>query len=237
MYQEGDLCFSFFLLYSGKLCSFTKSKESFIEPGVFFGESALLDLARRESTVKTCEPSMIWKISKQQYFNTIKASNSETYLRHIAFVNSVPLLRDLTPSQKENLTEELREAHFIDGQHIIEEGRQGDILYIISQGMVVCTRSRKEIRKMSVGEYFGEQALLYDVPRTATVTALGDVSVLRIGRDALSRALGGQLRNVIYKNSIRFAFDNNAKLRHLFKEEVDKVLTKVQIFSLKSEKY
>ena len=35
---------------------------------------------------------------------------------------------------------------------------------------------------MSSGEFFGEQALLYNTERTATVTSIGNTSLLSIGR-------------------------------------------------------
>jgi cGMP-dependent protein kinase len=43
---------------------------------------------------------------------------------------------------------------------------------------------------MHKGDFFGEQALLYNVPRTATITAVGDVKCVAISRENLNRVLG-----------------------------------------------
>jgi CRP-like cAMP-binding protein len=58
---------------------------------------------------------------------------------------------------------------------------------------------------MEKGQFFGEQTLLYDVPRTATVVAVGDVKCLSISRDMITEALGTNLGQIIYRNSIRIA--------------------------------
>jgi cGMP-dependent protein kinase len=45
---------------------------------------------------------------------------------------------------------------------IMKEGEDGDFFYIIKEGSVIVTQQQKEIRKMYRGEFFGEQALLYN---------------------------------------------------------------------------
>jgi cGMP-dependent protein kinase len=46
---------------------------------------------------------------------------------------------------------------------------------------------------MKVGEFFGERALIYDEPRSATINAFGPVTCLSLSRDSLILALGGNL--------------------------------------------
>jgi len=60
---------------------------------------------------------------------------------------------------------------FENGEAIIREGDAGDLFYLIKEGDVVASVEGKEIRRMGKGNFFGEQALLYDAGRTATVTA------------------------------------------------------------------
>lgn len=76
-------------------------------------------------------------------------------------------------------------------------------------------KADSEIRKMYPGEFFGEQALLYDSPRTASIYAASDLKCLAIAREELKRALGQQLQHIIYKNSIRIAFDRSSVLNSL----------------------
>lgn len=74
---------------------------------------------------------------------------------------------------------------FSRGQNIVNEGDPGDLLYIIKDGVVSCLKGDKEIRQMGKGDFFGEQALLYNSPRTATVRALSEVKCLSIKRSNL----------------------------------------------------
>lgn len=74
---------------------------------------------------------------------------------------------------------------------------------------------------MHPGDFFGEQALLYNSPRTASVTTMGEVKCLAIGRQRLKKVLGSQLQQVMYRNSIRMAFERNPEFS-LFADEMIK---------------
>ena len=89
----------------------------------------------------------------------------------------------------------------------MQEGDVGDLFYIIKEGRVMCTKEERELREMTKGDFFGEQALLYNCERTATIRAVTDVTCLSLDRATLASALGSQLQFVIYKNSIKIVFE------------------------------
>jgi len=66
------------------------------------------------------------------------------------------------------------------GRDILVEGEGTDGFFILVSGDVSVTRSGREIAVLGEGEAFGEMAYLTGGKRSATVTARGSVSVIRI---------------------------------------------------------
>ncbi|MBM3218935.1 MAG: cyclic nucleotide-binding domain-containing protein [Candidatus Rokubacteria bacterium] len=63
------------------------------------------------------------------------------------------------------------------GEAIVVEGAHTSDAFILEAGTVLVSRAGKTLRTLKPGEIFGEMALLTDQPRSATVTAVSDVTV------------------------------------------------------------
>jgi ATP-binding cassette subfamily B protein len=97
----------------------------------------------------------------------------------------VPLFADLPPETLAAVSSRLEMERFADGDTIIRQGDIGDKLYLIDRGQVEVlahdsTTDDHPLNTLHEGDYFGEIALLLDVPRTATVRALGAVQLLAL---------------------------------------------------------
>jgi MFS family permease len=71
----------------------------------------------------------------------------------------------------EYLAAHATERAFPAGQTIIVQGEHGDEVYVIVDGEVAVEVDGHEVNTLGPTDYFGEIALLYDTPRTATVRA------------------------------------------------------------------
>ncbi|MEY2441766.1 MAG: hypothetical protein QOJ46_1192 [bacterium] len=80
------------------------------------------------------------------------------------------------------------------GELILRAGDVGDHFYVIAEGAVE-VRAGTTIRHQHAGEYFGEIALLRDVPRTATVVATSDGLLYALAREDFLRAVTGHARS------------------------------------------
>ena len=88
----------------------------------------------------------------------------------------------------------LPRRQFEPGEQIIVEGDTGDAAFLITHGhcdvFKMIGDERRFIRRMSPGTVFGEMAVLTNAPRTASVEAVGHVTVQVLERDVLEQGLG-----------------------------------------------
>ena len=75
------------------------------------------------------------------------------------------------------------EIFFEAGQPIFEEGDIGDSLYLIVHGEVRIHSKGRTLAILKDKDCFGEMAILDHEPRSASVSALSDVSALRLSHD------------------------------------------------------
>ena len=74
--------------------------------------------------------------------------------------------------------------HVPAGAAVVRQGEPGDRFYVVVDGEVdVATTAGQPAPRSARAAYFGEIALLRDVPRTATVKARAETELLALDRD------------------------------------------------------
>ena len=112
--------------------------------------------------------------------------------RELAALRGVPFFLPLNGPALERLAAALIPVDASAGTAIITQGERGDRFYIITAGEVVVTVDGKPVRTLGAGQSFGEIALLRDIPRTASVLAVGPVELLALDRHHFVEAVTGQ---------------------------------------------
>ena len=109
--------------------------------------------------------------------------------RRLALLRGVPMFASLGPVPLEELAADLEPRRCTAGEKIIRQGDAGDLFYILDSGEVEVFEDGRRARREGPGGYFGEIALLRDVPRTATVVATTEVELVTLGRDRFLEAV------------------------------------------------
>jgi hypothetical protein len=114
---------------------------------------------------------------------------------------AIPLFSYLTDAERQKIAEFLSPVQIMQGEAIITEGENGDCMYLIQSGEVaiytslMTTETQQEgvhqeeqvhLASLKEGDFFGEQALITNEPRNATVVALTDMQLLRFSKPDLN---------------------------------------------------
>jgi MFS family permease len=114
----------------------------------------------------------------------------------LALLRTLPLFAPLPAPVLEHLARRLESVSFPAGTEIVREGDAGDRFYIVSSGRLEVSTAGGPLRSLGPGDWFGEIALLRDVPRTATVAAASDVTLFSLERDEFVGAVTGHPASV-----------------------------------------
>ena len=111
------------------------------------------------------------------------------------FLRRVPMLADLSRATLDDLALHLRLEQVSHDVDIVRQGEIGDKFYLIKSGAATVlelddTGREIELNVLRAMDYFGEIALLRDVPRVATVRARSDMQVFSLMRVDFQNILG-----------------------------------------------
>lgn len=111
--------------------------------------------------------------------------------RGLELLRKIPIFKPLPAPAVDQLASSLIPMSVPAGTEIIRQGEPGDRFYVIGSGEVDVLVDGQEQGTLGPGDYFGEIALLRDVPRTATVRARSDVELSALERDEFLSAVTG----------------------------------------------
>lgn len=100
-------------------------------------------------------------------FNTLRAIPLFQYLSFNELIRLIPVCQAVEVGQ---------------GAAVLREGEESGDFYVVLSGRLRVHSGAVEFAVLEAGQHFGEMSLVDSQPRSASVTALGDALLLRIGR-------------------------------------------------------
>ena len=195
--KEGAVANAFYLVCKGEVEVTKKNdfgqiaKLSVVGPGESFGEMALLTNLSRSSTVTAKTDVRLSKISREDFDEIVNLDTAfsnllERQAKSYADFDSLKTLQPLAliePEKMLALIENMREKKYSPGESIITQGEKGDEYYIVKSGRVAVIRKKDDkkpelIAELKSGAGFGEEAIIREQARNATVQAIDETTVL-----------------------------------------------------------
>jgi len=101
----------------------------------------------------------------------------------------------IPPANIQAIFMRMQQINYKAGDVILKQGAEGDYFYVLTRGSALVTRETPlskdgiKLAELRVGDTFGEEALISDAKRNATVTMVTDGGVMRLGKDDFKKLL------------------------------------------------
>lgn len=156
------------------------------------GEYTLDNTSPHELTAVTTSDVRVLKVARKvvgEFLQGLPAEDFDVseYEEEVDWMSSLlssPLFEFIPPTNIQTLFSKFDEMHVNRGDVIVRQGDKGDYFYFIQSGRAVVERTaggkRIQIAKLKAGNNFGQDALVTDVPRNATVTMTTSGTLMRL---------------------------------------------------------
>jgi putative peptide zinc metalloprotease protein len=206
--RQGEQGNKFYILKSGQVEVIISRKgesdlmAARLSRGDYFGEIALIKNVPRTASVKAVSDCSLLVLERSDFEALMSkkvdlAVRIDRLIENRGFLIKLPLFAEFAPAQVAMAASRLVPERYQPGQPVIVQGEIGDSFFIIKEGrldVLVDKESKKtKVAELGPGEYFGEIALLLDVPRTADVVSRTECLILRLHKEDFKSLLGEQL--------------------------------------------
>lgn len=208
--KEGDPGDAFYILCKGDVEITRKTefgqtaKVASASAGDSFGEMALLTNMPRNCTV-TAKTDVTMSVLTKDDFDQIvsldtafsnllqRKSGSYDEFNRIKTLKPFALVE---PEKMLTLIEAMQTRKFAPGETIISQGEKSNDYYIIKSGKVAVIKKEKgkeeaeQVAVLNSGEGFGEEAIIRDMPRNASIRTVEETEVLMLDKKTFENILG-----------------------------------------------
>ncbi|MGI1677374.1 MAG: cyclic nucleotide-binding domain-containing protein [Cellvibrionaceae bacterium] len=131
-----------------------------------------------------------------------------------------PLFDQVPPTQLQKLFSLFKAVVFSAGDDVIKEGDEGDYFYVIETGIAkIHNRQQGDIAVLEAGNFFGEEALVGETIRNASITMESDGVLMQLSKE--------HFKSLLQEPLIRYV--DTAELQQKMKDEIDCKLLDIRL--------
>ena len=123
----------------------------------------------------------------------------------------------IPPANIQAIFMRMQQINYNSGDVVLKQGAEGDYFYVLTRGKCLVTRETPlnkdgiKLAELVVGGTFGEEALISDAKRNATVTMTTDGSTMRLGKEDFKRLLNEPMLDWVEMSSAEEIVKNGGK--------------------------
>ena len=206
--RQGDAGDNFYTIVSGKakiVVSGNNGAEKILgtlSTGDSFGETALIEKGPRTASIITMTQTAVFEISREG-FEKFLASNAENRekitgkIRLGKMLLASSVFSFMSQKQISYLIKNLKPEKIKAGTIVFKQGDEGNKFYIIQEGNIHLERFDNSLKTLDIvlkpGNFFGEMALVKNIPRTATAEAVSDSLLFSLDKESFCTIIGSTL--------------------------------------------
>lgn len=160
--------------------------------------------AKTESSIIRVNSDMLdimltWDQTGSYSVESLEESDTDDSTDWMTRILQTRAFHRIPPANIQAMFMRMETEHFKPGDVVIKQDDQGDYFYIIKEGRCMVTRSTPanpkgvKLATLSVGDSFGEEALISESKRNATVTMLTEGNLMRLNKDDFNSLLNEPL--------------------------------------------
>jgi len=168
-------------------------------------DSDLLDV------MLTWDQTGSYEVSELQGAEDVGGDDWMTMLLQTKAFHKIP------PANIQAIFMRMQQINYKAGDVVLKQGAEGDYFYVLTRGKCLVTRETPlnkdgiKLAELTVGDTFGEEALISDAKRNATVTMQTDGAVMRLGKEDFKRLLNEPMLDWVDRTEAQKIIDRGGK--------------------------
>ena len=207
----------FYVVLSGNMID--EDKEIVATRGQLFGDQLLkYEVNPSKSIYANDELKVIefdWNLIFPKFRINVKKNKIFSLFSKVDNLKKISLFKETEINKLVQIVMMMKKLSYDKNKIIFHQGETGNKLYMIKKGRVQIFKNKKYIRELGEGACFGELALLYDEPRSATIKTVEPTIIFYLTKDDFSSLVDENMFKYLAKK-ISLEDGNVTLLENLF---------------------